>query len=40
MLATIARRFRLELTGRGMPAPVAQVTLRPGRNLPMLLRQR
>ena len=40
VLATIARRFRLELTARGMPAPVAQVTLRPGRNLPMLLRHR
>jgi cytochrome P450 len=40
VLATIARRFRLELTTRGMPAPVAQVTLRPGRNLPMRLRHR
>jgi cytochrome P450 len=40
VLATIARRFRLELTARGMPAPVAQVTLRPGRNLPMVLRHR
>ena len=40
MLATIAQRFRLELTARGMPAPVAQVTLRPGRNLPMHLRRR
>ena len=40
VLATIARRFRLELTARRMPAPVAQVTLRPGRNLPMLLRHR
>lgn len=40
VLATIARRFRLELTARGMPAPVAQVTLRPGRNLPMRLRRR
>jgi cytochrome P450 len=41
VLATIARRFRLELTARGMPAPVAQVTLRPGRHLPMrLLRRR
>ena len=40
VLATIARRFRLELTARGMPAPVAQVTLRPGRNLPMRLRHR
>ncbi len=40
VLATIARRFRLELTPSGMPAPVAQVTLRPGRNLPMRLRRR
>ena len=40
VLATIARRFRLELTGRGMPAPVARVTLRPGQNLPMRLRHR
>jgi cytochrome P450 len=40
VLATIARRFRLELTARGMPAPAAQVTLRPGRNLPMRLLRR
>jgi cytochrome P450 len=40
VLATIARRFRLELTAGGMPAPVAQVTLRPGRSLPMRLRRR
>jgi cytochrome P450 len=40
VLATIARRFRLELTARGMPALVAQVTLRPGRSLPMRLRHR
>src|SRR5215472_355634 len=40
VLATIAQRFRLELTARGTPAPVAQVTLRPGRNLPMHLRHR
>ena len=40
VLATIARRFRLELTARGMPAPVAQVTLRPGQKLPMRLRHR
>lgn len=40
VLATVARRFRLELTARGMPSPVAQVTLRPGRDLPMLLRRR
>jgi cytochrome P450 len=40
VLATIARRFRLELTARGIPAPVAQVTLRPGRHLPMRLLHR
>jgi cytochrome P450 len=40
VLATIARRFRLELTAHGMPAPLAQVTLRPGRRLPMRLRHR
>jgi cytochrome P450 len=40
VLATIARRFRLELTARGMPPPRAQVTLRPGRGLPMRLRHR
>jgi len=40
VLATIAQRFRLELTARGIPVPVAQVTLRPGRNLPMHLRPR
>jgi cytochrome P450 len=40
VLATITRRFRLELTARGMPAPVAQVTLRPGLSLPMRLRRR
>lgn len=40
VLGTIARRFRLELTAGGMPAPRAHVTLRPGRNLPMHLRHR
>jgi cytochrome P450 len=40
VLATVTRRFRLELTARGVPAPVAQVTLRPGRSLPMRLRRR
>lgn len=40
VLATIARRFRLELTASGMPKPVAQVTLRPSRNSPMCLRRR
>jgi cytochrome P450 len=40
VLVTIARRFRLELTARGIPAPLAQVTLRPGRSLPMRLHRR
>ena len=41
VLATIAQRYRLELTVRGVPAPTANVTLRPGRGLPMrLLRRR
>jgi cytochrome P450 len=41
VLATIARRYRLELTVRGLPAPRANITLRPGRGLPMrLLRRR
>jgi cytochrome P450 len=41
VLAAVARRYRLELTVRGMPVPSANVTLRPGRRLPMrLLRRR
>ena len=41
VLAAITQRYRLELTARGIPAPVANVTLRPGRGLPMrLLRRR
>jgi len=41
VLATIAQRYRLELTVRGIPAPTANVTLRPGRGLFMrLLRRR
>ena len=40
VLATIARRYRLELTVRGIPAPSANVTLRPGRGLPMRLLRR
>jgi cytochrome P450 len=40
VLATITRRFRLELTGRGVPAPVGKITLRPGRELPMRLLRR
>jgi cytochrome P450 len=40
VLATITRRARLELTAAGLPAPLAQVTLRPGRNLPMRLLRR
>ena len=40
MLATIMRRYQPELTASGMPLPLAQVTLRPGRRLPMRLRRR
>jgi cytochrome P450 len=40
VLATIARRYRLELTVRGIPAPAANITLRPGRRLPMRLVRR
>jgi cytochrome P450 len=40
VLATIARRYRLELTPAGLPRPTANVTLRPGRNLPMRLLRR
>jgi cytochrome P450 len=40
VLATIARRYRLELTADGMPVPTANVTLRPGRTLPMRLLRR
>jgi cytochrome P450 len=40
VLATIARRHRLELTVRGIPAPSANITLRPGRGLPMRLLRR
>jgi hypothetical protein len=37
VLATIARRYRLELTMSGIPVPTANITLRPGRSLPMRL---
>jgi cytochrome P450 len=40
VLAAIAQRFRLELTLRGLPRPAANVTLRPGRALPMRLVRR
>jgi cytochrome P450 len=40
VVAAIARRYRLELTMRGIPAPTANVTLRPGRGLPMRLFRR
>jgi cytochrome P450 len=40
VLATIARRYRLELTVTGIPAPIGNVTLRPGRALPMRLVRR
>jgi hypothetical protein len=40
VLATIMRRYQPELTASGMPRPLAQITLRPGRRLPMRLRHR
>jgi len=40
VLATIMRRYQPELTASGMPLPLAQITLRPGRRLPMRLRRR
>lgn len=40
VLASIAQRYRLELTVRGIPAPIANVTLRPGQDLPMRLLRR
>ena len=40
VLAATARRYRLELTLRGIPAPSANITLRPGRGLPMRLLRR
>jgi cytochrome P450 len=40
VLATIARRYRLELTMRGIPEPTANITLRPARGLPMRLMRR
>jgi cytochrome P450 len=40
VLASIAQRYRLELTARGMPAPSANVTLRPGHGLRMRLLRR
>jgi cytochrome P450 len=39
VLASIAQRFRLELTAAGIPKPIAAVTLRPGK-LPMRLLRR
>ena len=40
VLATVARRYRLELTAGGIPAPSANITLRPSRGLPMRLLRR
>jgi cytochrome P450 len=40
VLAAVARRYRLELTVRGFPAPSANITMRPGRSLPMRLLRR
>jgi cytochrome P450 len=39
VLASIAQRFRLDLTARGIPKPKAAITLRPG-SLPMRLLRR
>jgi cytochrome P450 len=41
VLASVAQRYRLELTARGIPKPTAAVTLRPGKDgLPMRLVRR
>lgn len=40
VLAAIAQRYRLELGVSGLPGPAANVTLRPGRTLPMRLLRR
>jgi cytochrome P450 len=40
VLASIAQRFRLELTASGLPQPLANVTLRPGHGLRMRLSHR
>jgi cytochrome P450 len=40
LLATLARRFRLDLLSGGLPAPRPHVTLRPGARLPMRLTPR
>jgi cytochrome P450 len=40
VLATIARRYRLELTAAGIPVPSANITLRPGGGLAMRLLRR
>jgi cytochrome P450 len=40
VLAAITQRYRLELTALGVPKPVANITLRPGRGLPMRLTRR
>jgi cytochrome P450 len=40
VLASIAQRYRLELTPAGIPKPTANITLRPGRGLYMRLLRR
>jgi cytochrome P450 len=40
VLATLSRRYRLDLRPGGLPPPVAHVTLRPGPRLPMRLTRR
>jgi cytochrome P450 len=40
VLATLTRRYRLDLVAGGLPDPIAHVTLRPGKHLPMRLTRR
>jgi len=40
VLAAVTQHYRLELTAAGVPKPVASITLRPGRGLPMRLIRR
>jgi cytochrome P450 len=40
VLATLCRRYRLDLAAAGLPRPDAKVTLRPGQGLPMRLTRR
>jgi cytochrome P450 len=40
VIAAVTQRYRLELSGAGIPKPTAYITLRPGRGLPMRLSRR